>query len=125
LLDAAHNVDGCRALANHLAAQPRRGKRVLIFGAMRDKDYPQMLALLAPQFDQLIYLRPAIARALEPEELQRIHPGHAAKNASDALRTAKRAADGGGLVVIAGSIFLVAELRAKLLGVPSDPLIRM
>jgi dihydrofolate synthase / folylpolyglutamate synthase len=127
LLDAAHNVDGCRALAEFLATRTRRAERprVLIFGAMQDKDYPHMLQLLAPQIDQVIYLRPRIARALAPEELQRVLPGYAARDAADALRRAKRAAGSGGLVVVAGSIFLVAELRARILHVPSDPLIRM
>jgi dihydrofolate synthase/folylpolyglutamate synthase len=127
LLDAAHNVDGCRALAEFLASGTPRAERprVLIFGAMLDKDYPQMLALLAPQIDQVIYLQPRIERAAPAAELQRVLPGFAARDAADALRRARRAAGSGGLVVVAGSIFLVAELRARVLHVPSDPLIRM
>ena len=49
--------------------------RVLIFGAMQDKDYPRMLALLAPQIDQVIYLQPRIERAAPATELQRVLPG--------------------------------------------------
>jgi dihydrofolate synthase / folylpolyglutamate synthase len=124
LFDAAHNVDGCRALAEFLASRTSR-PRVLIFGAMQDKDYPKMLALLAPHIDQAIYLQPRIERAAPPAELQRVLPGLAARDAADALRRAKRAAGSGGLVVVAGSIFLVAELRARVLHLPSDPLIRM
>ena len=127
LLDAAHNVDGCRALAEFLASPTQRAERprVLIFGAMQDKDYPHMLALLAPQIDQVIYLQPRIERAAPTADLQRVLPGFAACDAADALRRARRAAGSGGLVVVAGSIFLVAELRARVLHLPSDPLIRM
>ena len=49
----------------------------------------------------------------------------AARSASDALARVRRVAGPDGLVVVAGSIYLVAELRAKLLGLRSDPPIRM
>jgi hypothetical protein len=52
-------------------------------------------------------------------------PGIAARTAGDALARARAAAGSGGLIVCAGSIFAVSELRAKALGLPSDPLIRM
>jgi dihydrofolate synthase / folylpolyglutamate synthase len=124
LLDAAHNPDGCRALADFLAQQKQR-PRVLIFGALADKDYPKMLRALAPHIEHVIYVQPDIARALPARELQRVLPGVAADSPADGLQRANRAAGSGGLVVVAGSIFVVAELRARLLRVGSDPLIRM
>lgn len=124
LLDAAHNPDGAAALAEFLRAQPER-PRVLVFGVMQDKEYPAMLRSLAPEVDAVFYARPRVPRAQEPRELQKIVPGVAARSVSDALARAKRRAGRAGLVVVAGSIFLVAEARAKLLRVPTDPLIRM
>jgi hypothetical protein len=44
---------------------------------------------------------------------------------ADALARARRAARPGGEVIVAGSIFLVAEARARVLGLRADPLIRM
>jgi hypothetical protein len=52
-------------------------------------------------------------------------PGRAAHSPGAALRLARAAAGSGGLIVCAGSIFAVAELRAKLLGLAADPLIRL
>jgi folylpolyglutamate synthase/dihydropteroate synthase len=98
---------------------------VLIFGVMNDKDYPSMLKSLAPHVEQVVYVQPQIARAATAAELQRCLPGEAAAGARAALSHARRAAGPNGLVVCAGSIFAVAELRASALGLPSDPLIRM
>ena len=124
LFDAAHNPDGCEALARYLASEKKR-PRVLVFGAMADKNYPRMLELLSEQVEQVIYVVPKLARAATHEQLQACVPGFAARSAGDALAKARAAAGGGGLVICAGSIFAVSELRAKALGLPSDPLIRM
>jgi dihydrofolate synthase/folylpolyglutamate synthase len=124
LLDAAHNPDVCAALAEFLHAQPER-PRVLVFGAMQDKDYPRMLRSLAPEVDAVFYARPRLSRAEHPRELKKALAGVATRSVEEALRKARRRAGAGGLVVVAGSIFLVAEARAKLLRVPTDPLIRM
>jgi folylpolyglutamate synthase/dihydropteroate synthase len=124
VFDAAHNPDGCEALARYLASEKRR-PRVLVFGAMADKNYPRMLAILAAQVEHVIYLVPKLARAASHAQLQACVPGIAARAAGDALARARSAAGSGGLIVCAGSIFAVSELRAKALGLPSDPLIRM
>lgn len=126
LLDAAHNADGCAALARHLsAARGRKQRRVLIFGVMADKDYPRMLRTLAPCFDHVLYAPPDMPRAATSSQLQIAHAAEAMGNLASAIRRARKLAGPAGLVVVAGSIFVVAEVRARLLGLPSDPLIRM
>jgi dihydrofolate synthase/folylpolyglutamate synthase len=124
LLDAAHNPDGCVALAEFLHVQPER-PRVLVFGVMQDKDYPSMLRSLAPEVDAVFYARPRLPRAEHPRVLKKALEGEVTRNVKEALRKARRRAGPRGLVVVAGSIFLVAEARARLLRVPTDPLIRM
>jgi len=124
LFDAAHNPDGCSALAAYLARERCR-PRVLIFGAMSDKDYPRMLGLLAPHVEQIIYVEPNLPRAARGQDLEREQPGRVASTMAEALRWARAAAGRRGLVIGAGSIFAVAELRARALAVPTDPLIRM
>jgi dihydrofolate synthase / folylpolyglutamate synthase len=124
LLDAAHNPDGCRSLAEYVRSRPER-PRVLVFGVMKDKNYESMLRLLAPEIDEVIYARPPLPRAELPRTLNKVVRGTTAKDVPDALRRAKKRAGPKGLVIVAGSIFLVAEARAKLLRAPTDPLIRM
>ncbi|HEX7480923.1 MAG TPA: folylpolyglutamate synthase/dihydrofolate synthase family protein [Polyangiales bacterium] len=127
LLDAAHNPDGCQALARYLAAKATRSKqrRVLVFGVMSDKDYTRMLQILAPCFDYVLYAPPNMQRAASLPDLQHAHAGQGCRDVGAALRRAKRLSGPSGLVVVAGSIFVVAQARARLLGLPSDPLIRM
>jgi len=129
VFDAAHNVDGAEALVRYLEQEdPWRtgaGRRVLVFSAMADKRYPQMLAALAPSFDRIIYCAPPIRRAAEPRLLSRAQPGRVARSVADAIARARRAAGEGGEVVVAGSIFLVADARALVTGARTDPLIRM
>ena len=128
LLDAAHNAAGCERLAQHLGALgPRRRRRrvVLLFGAMSDKDHEAMLAPFDDLVDRRVYAVPDMARATSPESLRWVRPGVAARSVRDGLARARRAAGDGGLVVVAGSIFLVAAVRAELKGVRSDPPIGM
>ncbi len=126
LLDTAHNADGCRSLIAHIKKQANGSrKRVLVFGAMSDKNYRDMLRVLAPRFHKVFFTKPRVDRAASFDELTRIHPGAPTRGLQSALNQARRAAGASGLVVITGSIFLVAEARAALLGIRSDPLIRM
>lgn len=116
LLDAAHNVDGCRALARVLSAEG--APRTLIFGAMKDKDWGPMLDALAPHVASIVYTRVALSRAEEPARLAERHPGRVAPTPERALAMAR---EEGRPVVVAGSLFIMAELRALLLGLETDP----
>jgi dihydrofolate synthase/folylpolyglutamate synthase len=97
------------------------GKVVLLFGAMRDKDHRRMLAAFDDRVDRRIYAAPAIYRAESPARLAKIRQGAVARSTRDAVARAKRAAGQDGLVVAAGSIFLVSEVRALVKNVRTDP----
>jgi dihydrofolate synthase/folylpolyglutamate synthase len=92
---------------------------------MADKDYPAMLRELAPLFSRVLYCPPSMSRAVPHAELASVLRGQRTRGIADALRGARRAAGPGGQVVITGSIFLLAEARKRLLGLATDPLIRM
>ena len=121
LFDAAHNASGCKTLAHYLDDLDFTGKVVLLFGAMRDKDHRQMLAAFDGRVDRRIYAAPSIYRSERPERLARIREGTVARSVRDAVARAKRAAGPDGMVVAAGSIFLVSEARALVKNVRSDP----
>ncbi|MFO0692083.1 MAG: folylpolyglutamate synthase/dihydrofolate synthase family protein [Polyangiales bacterium] len=125
LLDAAHNPDGCAVLADHLRAMPRRGRTVLLFGAMADKDHEAMLRCFDGVVDARIYAVPSMGRAPDPAIFPSVRPGEVAADVSTGLARAKSLAGPGGLVVVAGSIFVVAAVRAEVLGLRSDPPIGM
>lgn len=125
LFDAAHNAAGCETLAEHLAGLSYPGRVALVFGAMKDKDHRRMLAAFDDVVDRRIYVAPPMRRSVDPKFLQRIRPGSAARSVADAIYRAKRAVGESGLVVVAGSIFLVAEARGHVKRVRTDPLIAM
>jgi len=123
LLDCAHNVDGARALA---AALPDSLRRVLVTSIVRDKNAANMLGVLAPCFDGVIITRSQSDRAAEPERLAPLigqtrggdRQVECVEDPLEAFARARRRVAGvaGGMVVVAGSIFLVGALRAHLLG---------
>jgi dihydrofolate synthase/folylpolyglutamate synthase len=110
LLDGAHNPDGARALAAHLAGSPRF---VLLFGAMADKDVESMSAALFPLARAVVLAGLAEPRAASPAELARRSGSAGARQAADVrqgLALARRLAGPGGRVVAAGSLYLVGEV---------------
>jgi dihydrofolate synthase/folylpolyglutamate synthase len=126
LLDAAHNPDGASALAGALARYARDPASVaLIFGTMADKDAPAMLAILAPYAKRRFYLAPEGRRATDPALLVEVREGTIAADVPTALAEARAAVGPEGLVLVAGSIFLVGAARAHLLGLPRDPAVAL
>jgi dihydrofolate synthase/folylpolyglutamate synthase len=123
LLDAAHNPDACEALVEHLRAiRPGYRKLVLLFGVLADKEYERMLELLLPAVEACVFATPGSARALPAERLGALFPGSVVvADPLRALARARKLAGARGLVVVAGSIFLMARVRASLLGKSSDP----
>jgi dihydrofolate synthase/folylpolyglutamate synthase len=119
ILDVAHNPDGCATLAAYLATRPRK-KRALVFGAMRDKDLDGMLRPLEGIFAHRVWTRPNMERAEEPARLAQISYGEVIRNVARAVRRAQSLVGEDGEVVVAGSLFVVAEARAMLLDLESE-----
>jgi dihydrofolate synthase/folylpolyglutamate synthase len=125
LFDAAHNAAGCETLSSYLDDLTFPGRVVLLFGAMRDKDHRRMLAAFDGQLHQRVYAAPSVRRSERPERLAKIREGVVARSVSEAVMRARRSAGADGLVVVAGSIFLVSEVRALVKNVRTDPPIAM
>jgi dihydrofolate synthase/folylpolyglutamate synthase len=120
LLDAAHNPDGAASLARYVRALGVPAERTaLVFGALADKDWETTLGVLAPLARTHVYLEPGRGgrAAVPPADMLAVHPGSVASSAAEALRLA----EGADLVIVAGSIGLVGEVRARLLSLPCDP----
>ena len=120
LLDCAHNPDGAAALARYLA---RSGGRpvTLLFGVMGDKDLRGMAVQLFPLARRVVLTRPSYHRALDPAEAARLTSGlagelHVEPDPELALRAARKLAGPEGLLVVAGSLFLVADVKRILAG---------
>jgi dihydrofolate synthase / folylpolyglutamate synthase len=126
LCDAAHNPHAAAALAAHLAGLAARyPRRVLLFGAMRDKDHGAMLDLLRPHVCATIFAAAHTRRAESAHVLAARHGGEGFDSVRAALARARKLAGRRGLVVACGSIFLMSEVRARVLGVRADPVIAL
>lgn len=111
VLDAAHNTEAARVLAAALDGVATGRPRVLVFAAMRDKDWPAMLAVLAPCFDRVIFAPMPMPRAEDPRTfLEAIPSAMVAGSPAEALALAEELASVHGSVVLAGSIFLLGNL---------------
>lgn len=123
LFDAAHNEAGIVTLAAHLHSLPRHDKRVLVFAAMNDKPVELMLGALRAHVDDVICTQPATKRAATRERYP-VDVDFIA-DVTTAVDEAARRAGSAGLVIVAGSIYLLAGARAHWLDLPSDPPIGM
>lgn len=120
LLDGAHNPAGMQTLAAYLAAEKLRP--VAVFGALADKDWMQMVEILAPHVRDAVVTRVPSSRALDPQEAARAFSmmglfGITSEDPGHALRTAENLAGEDGLVLVTGSLYLVGHV----LGMLQDP----
>ena len=119
ILDGAHNPAAARAVAAYIDRFYRRRRVRLIFGTMRDKSIAEISGILFPRAEQVIVTAPRQARAFSPEAIREIagHPSlSVAPTVEDALERALKAASDDDAVLVTGSLFLVAEARAILVG---------
>jgi dihydrofolate synthase/folylpolyglutamate synthase len=115
LLDGAHNAGGAAALAAYLRDHFVDRKKILVFGAMKDKDFKEMLREIGPLVDHIIVTRPDTPRAASPSELAPFAAGASqAGTVSEAIDRAFGMAARLDLIVVTGSLYTVGEARSIL-----------
>jgi dihydrofolate synthase/folylpolyglutamate synthase len=117
LLDGAHNPSGARALRVFLELNERR-PITLVFGAMKDKKVAEMLSIIAPLAERIVLTRPSNSRALPVQDLIQLLPSTVSLDrvsisdgVPDAIGAAESVTPENGLILIAGSLFLIGEVR--------------
>ena len=130
VVDGAHNPQGARALAREIPGlAPGAGRVVLVLGVSADKDARAIAAPLCEVVDEVVATAARHERAASPgavavavrEAAPRTQVA-AVAGVPAALELARERAGAGGLVVVAGSLFLVGAARELLLGERPDPL---
>jgi dihydrofolate synthase/folylpolyglutamate synthase len=122
LVDGAHNVAGMEALGAAVAEEfAVPGKVVAVVGMLRGRDPTAMLAALAPaRVGTVVACAPRSPRAFPPElvaeaarslGLQALVAGPVA----DAVSLARSLVPGDGMLLVAGSLYVVADAREVLL----------
>ena len=128
-LDGAHNIDGTGAFIDSVgnilkasqtvSSNDGKGHRLLLFGAVKDKDYDGMIGRLADSgfFDTVFVSKLESARSLEVRDLKETFIRHGVndvmcfddvKEAFDAALSKKAKGD---ILFIAGSLYLAGQIR--------------
>lgn len=116
LVDAAHNPQGVSVLAESLEMLFPQQKKIFVLGVLADKDYVQMLNLIAAQAERFFVVTPHSTRALEGEKLsellqQKGFLAQAFPSVSEAVQAAERAAREENRIVCAfGSLYYIGEV---------------
>ena len=121
VIDAAHNVDSARVLAEALERWTSRGRTMhLVIGMLRDKSARAVLRMLLPWARGVFVAAPDSPRAMPAQELAAACRTisdvsvEVADSVSEALRLARAAADDRDDVVVTGSFVTASEARAAL-----------
>ena len=117
LLDAAHNVDGARALAAYLGRQhPERP--ALVIGVMRDKDVEGIMGALLPVVSSVVATAADTARAIPARALaariMATGPSIPVRAEPDPRRAVEQVLTSSRVVCVAGSLFVVGMVREGL-----------
>lgn len=124
LLDGAHNPAGAKVLGKYLA-ENNLDRIHWIVGLKADKDSKEILAPLLPRTGQLYACRPPVDEAVPPQKLAEYARslGVSAKvfeSPGQALEAALEAKESDEIILVAGSLFLVAALRERLFSAAAE-----
>lgn len=127
LLDVAHNPAGAWALRAAISAMidaaPGRSM-ALVFGCLKDKALKEMAQILFPLFDRVLVTEVESPRTANLADLVEAaaSTGTVAEAMPGAVAAMERAfamTPKDGLVVVAGSVYLVGRVRSELAGAPA------
>ena len=119
LLDGAHNPAGAQALARALTEELPAKRRVVVLGAMGDKDYGGIIEALAPIADAFVCTEAPTLRSASAEQLAKVAriagvPTEVEAEVDAAITRARGLAGEGTMVVVTGSLYLVGAARDAL-----------
>ena len=118
VVDGGHNPQCAQALSECLVQYFPEGKRVLLIGVLRDKDYTKIVQTLAPLFDAFVTVTPNTDRALPADELAKLFADsgcevQTADTVESGVHTAMDIAEElDGMVCACGSLYICGEIRS-------------
>ncbi|MBP3657042.1 MAG: bifunctional folylpolyglutamate synthase/dihydrofolate synthase [Clostridia bacterium] len=119
MLDGAHNDPGVRALCAYCDAWLPKEKTVLVTGMLEDKETRRMCERLASRVRRVVCTVPPNPRAMAAEKLAACFEelgcrAVAVPDAEEALARARSIAGNDGRILVAGSLYLIGEMRTLL-----------
>jgi len=126
ILDGAHNPQGMGELLRALDVLLPRRRFISVVSILRDKDAEAMLAQIGPHCDILFFTENSNDRSCSAEELTQLSDGVLAPNGErgpevfvdrdpcSALRSAYKLASSNQVVLVTGSLYLIADVKRNL-----------
>jgi dihydrofolate synthase/folylpolyglutamate synthase len=119
LFDSAHNPEGIQAFVKEYSKEAAQyNKKVLLFGAMRDKAIPDMLSILIPVFDEILITKINYERSADIQDITEIADKLGAKvnlcrNPVECVGEFMNG-DKKNCLVVLGSMYLLGEIKFAL-----------
>lgn len=120
VLDGAHNPAAMEKLVQSFPRYFNYRRLILVIGMLADKDTAAMLEHILPLAERVIFTRPAIDRAADPEIIAAFALEHlklekdymVMQNYGEALDKAIEIAEPEDVVLVTGSLYTVSDIRA-------------
>ncbi len=120
IMDGAHNPAAMEKLAEAVPSYFKYKRLVLVIGMLADKDTAAMLKSLIPLSDIVIFTRPLLPRAADPQNiadyvadhLRLVKDYYVIKDYRQALDKAFELAEPEDAILVTGSLYTVSDIRA-------------
>ena len=120
IMDGAHNPAAIEKLAEAMPQYFQYRRLILVIGILADKDIAAMLRHILPLADKIIFTRPVLSRAADPQDVANFAIGHfemqieslVIQDYSEALDRALELAGPEDAVLVTGSLYTVSDIRA-------------
>ena len=115
ICDGAHNPDGAKSLLSFLQNNFTNQRLIYIMGVLSDKDYEQMVQILAPAADKIYTVAPDNPRALSSRELcnciSKYHQNvEERQRLAECLSEVRQKAEKDDVIIICGTLSFQNEL---------------
>ena len=115
ICDGAHNPDGAKSLLSFLKNNFTNQRLIYIMGVLSDKDYEQMVQILAPAADKIYTVAPDNPRALSSRELcnciSKYHQNvEERQRLAECLSEVRQKAEKDDVIIICGTLSFQNEL---------------
>jgi dihydrofolate synthase / folylpolyglutamate synthase len=117
ILDGAHNPEAVEQLVATLRSEYSGRKLHVIFGALRDKDVSVMIGMLEEVAEKMVFVDFEFPRAASAEQLAglcRLENKRSYEDLSECLREEIGCLQQEDVLVIAGSLYLLAEVKERI-----------
>lgn len=120
IMDGAHNPAAIERLSVSLPEYFHYKRLILIIGMLADKDTGAMLEHILPLADVVVFTRPTLPRAANPEDIAAFAEEHLklqkehylAPDHKEALEKALKLAEPEDAILVTGSLYTVSDIRA-------------